>query len=118
MITRRFIRTSLVAAVLAIAVSTFAQMPANAPKRANGLCNDGTFSFAKKEQGACSKHHGVKTWWGSADTGGSPKATETKAEPKSKTKPPTSADTSSSPKASETKAEPTKTKPPTTPKQP
>lgn len=86
MITRRFIRTPLVAAILAIAVSTFAQKPANAPKNATAQCKDGTFSSAKTQQGACSKHGGVKTWWG-ADTSGSPKATETKVHPATESSP-------------------------------
>jgi len=86
MITHRFVRTSLVPAVLAIAISTFAQKPTNAPKNATAQCKDGTFSSAKTEQGACSKHGGVKTWWG-ADTSGSPGATETKARPATESSP-------------------------------
>jgi hypothetical protein len=78
MTTLRSIRTSLVAAILAISICTFAQKPANAPKSATAQCKDGTFSSAKTQQGACSKHGGVKTWWG-ADTGASSKATEAKA---------------------------------------
>ena len=88
MITHRFVRTSLVAAVLVIAVSTFAQKPANAPKSATAECKDGTFSSAKTQQGACSKHGGVKTWWG-ADTSASPAAKETKATNESSAKPET-----------------------------
>jgi uncharacterized protein with FMN-binding domain len=94
MITHRFLRTSMVAVVLAIAVSTFAQRPANAPKNATAECKDGTFSSAKTQQGGCSKHGGIKTWWG-ADTGASPATTETRApnEPSAKpeTKSPTKA---------------------------
>lgn len=64
MITHRFVRTSLITVVLAVGVSAFAQKPANAPKNATAECKDGTFSSAKTQQGACSKHGGVKTWWG------------------------------------------------------
>ena len=91
MITHRFVRTSLVAAILAIAVSAIAQKPAKAPKNATCQCSDGTFSSAKTQQGACAKHGGVKTWWG-ADTSASPAKTETKAaesSPKPETKPAT-----------------------------
>ena len=69
MINRLFSRTSFVAAVLAIAVSTFAQKPANEPKSATAQCKDDTFSSAKTQQGACSNHGGVKTWWGAATSG-------------------------------------------------
>src|SRR5437588_7268770 len=62
MIQRRL--TVSVLAVLAIAAPTFAQKPANAPKGATAQCNDNTFSTAKTERGACSKHGGVKMWWG------------------------------------------------------
>src|SRR5439155_19074232 len=34
------------------------------PAGATAQCNDGTYSKAKSEQGACSSHGGVKTWYG------------------------------------------------------
>ena len=86
--TNRFARTSLIAAVLAIAISTFAQKPANAPKSATAECKDGTFSSAKTQQGACSKHGGVKTWWG-ADSSASPQTSGTKTTTESSPKPET-----------------------------
>ena len=61
---RRFLTASIIASALALAVPTFAQKPANAPNNATAQCTDGTFSTAKTERGACSKHGGVKTWWG------------------------------------------------------
>src|SRR2546421_10412483 len=65
MITRRFVFASFAAAVLA--VPAFAQKPANAPKNATAQCADGTFSTAKTQQGACSRHGGVKLWWGAGN---------------------------------------------------
>jgi hypothetical protein len=37
--------------------------PAGSPADATAQCKDGTYSFAKQHQGACSNHHGVKTWF-------------------------------------------------------
>lgn len=92
MITHRFVRISLIIALLAS--STFAQKPANAPKSATAECKDGTFSSAKTQQGACSKHGGVKSWWG-ADSSASSEKSETKAttasSPKPEAKPSTTA---------------------------
>ena len=62
MILRRLFSATILATVLAFAVPTFAQKPANAPKGATAQCNDDTFSTAKSERGACSKHGGVKSW--------------------------------------------------------
>jgi len=94
----------MVAAVLAITVFTFAQRPANAPKSATAECKDGTFSSAKTQQGACSKHGGIKTWWG-ADTSASPAKTETKApnEPSSKPETKSAATTANAPEGATAK---------------
>ena len=54
----------VLAAILAFWVPTFAQKPAKAPAGSTAQCSDGTFSTAKTERGACSKHGGVKTWFG------------------------------------------------------
>src|SRR6185437_2835440 len=56
----------IVAAMLAVGVPVLAQKPANAPAKATAQCTDGTFSTAKTEKGACSKHGGVKSWFGPA----------------------------------------------------
>jgi hypothetical protein len=67
------------AAVLAWSVPLVAQKPANAPANSTAQCTDGTFSTAKTEQGACSKHGGVKTWFGAPkDAKGDTKTTATK----------------------------------------
>ena len=36
------------------------------PNDATALCVDGTYSKARSQQGACSSHGGVKTWYGAA----------------------------------------------------
>jgi hypothetical protein len=68
MTARRFVSFLASLLVVTFAIPSFAQKPANAPKNATAQCTDGTFSTAKKEQGACSKHGGVKTWWGASPT--------------------------------------------------
>ncbi len=85
MTARRFLTASFVASVLAVAVPAFAQKPADAPENATAQCTDNTYSTAKTKQGACSKHGGVKTWWGPS----------TDSAPASTTKSSTSAPTSS-----------------------
>src|SRR5262249_33431624 len=60
----------VVAGMLAIGMPVLAQKPANAPANATAQCTDGTFSTAKTEKGACSKHGGVKTWFGPAKDAG------------------------------------------------
>ena len=83
---RRVFSTWFVAGVLALAAPAFAQKPANAPKNATAQCNDGSFSTAKTERGACSKHGGVKTWYG-----GSAKSSAAPA-PRASAPPPTPQD--------------------------
>ena len=39
---------------------------AQAPSGTTAQCNDGSYSKAKTERGACSSHGGVKTWFGAA----------------------------------------------------
>ncbi len=77
MIARRFLSASLVASVLALTVPAFVtQVEAKSTKKtatktekpagATGECNDGTYTKAKSQRGACSKHDGVKTWYSEA----------------------------------------------------
>lgn len=54
------------AATLGLAVPVLAQKPAKAPANATAQCSDDTYSTAKTQAGACSKHGGVKTWFGAA----------------------------------------------------
>jgi hypothetical protein len=69
MIARRFVAAFTVTAAIAVAVPAFAQKPATAPKNATGQCRDGSYSAAKTERGACSRHGGVKAWWGATTSG-------------------------------------------------
>ena len=69
MTARRFFSAIVVVTVLAFAVPTFAQKPANAPKNATGQCVDATFTTAKTKRQACAKHGGVKSWWGTPAVG-------------------------------------------------
>src|SRR5438309_5132331 len=75
MIARRFLVGWITAGALALGVPMFAQKPANTPKGATAQCNDNTFSTAKTERGACSKHGGVKTRWGPTGTVDTPPKT-------------------------------------------
>jgi hypothetical protein len=56
-----------VAATLAFVMPTFAAAQAK-PKNATAQCKDGTYTTAKTQQGACSQHGGVQTWFGPADS--------------------------------------------------
>src|SRR5258707_6738451 len=66
MLARRFL-----SALLATGLLAFASNPATAatkkkaakPADATGQCDDGTYTKAKNQQGACSSHGGVKTWY-------------------------------------------------------
>src|SRR5713101_6396628 len=72
MISRRLVSASLVAGVLAFTVPAFVvPVEAKSPKKtatktgekpagATGECNDGSYTKAKTQQGACSKHGGVE----------------------------------------------------------
>jgi hypothetical protein len=73
----RFMRVWLTAACMACVFAAGAADISSAaqrkPKDATALCVDGTYSKAQSQQGACSSHGGVKTWYGA------PTKAETKA---------------------------------------
>jgi hypothetical protein len=69
MIARRFLLAALATGVLAVPafvpnVSAKAKTQKARPPVATAQCEDGTYSRAKTQQGACSSHGGVKTWYG------------------------------------------------------
>ncbi len=106
MISRRLVSASLVAGVLAFTVPAFVvPVEAKSPKKtatktgekpagATGECNDGSYTKAKTQQGACSKHGGVKTWYGHA---ASTPATTAKAPATAKAAPPSPATAATKP---------------------
>src|SRR5439155_24512347 len=72
--------------VLVLAVPAFV-MPVDAkttrkPKGATAQCEDGSYSHAKTQQGACSSHGGVKTWYGDSAASAPAAKTTTSRAPK------------------------------------
>jgi hypothetical protein len=61
------------------------------PKGATGQCTDGTFTRAKTQQGACSRHGGVKTWYSANETTATPPPPPPPASAPKNTPPPPSA---------------------------
>jgi hypothetical protein len=54
-------------AIIMLVISTSAFAAYAQPyqgKRATGICRDGTYTHAMHKSGACSSHHGVKSWYG------------------------------------------------------
>ena len=76
-------RSMLFVAGLVGSALCFAQAPAGAPANASGVCNDGSYTTSASKKGACSKHQGVKEWYGAASGAGgaaaSPEATKSTA---------------------------------------
>jgi Protein of unknown function (DUF3761) len=101
MIARRFLLAALAAGVLTLPafvpnVSAKATAQKARPSDATAQCEDGSYSRAKTQQGACSSHGGVKTWYGeppvsvpAASSTASSKAVTT-SKPKTATAPPSS----------------------------
>jgi Protein of unknown function (DUF3761) len=55
------------AAALMTSADGFAQAPAQAPAGTTGLCKDGSYYSGPTKKGACSKHGGVKDWYGTTE---------------------------------------------------
>jgi len=77
---RKVIPAFCVAAML-VSSSAIAAKPKNATAR----CTDGTYSEAKNEQGACSKHGGVAEWYGGQASPTTTTTTAVRAVPKNAT---------------------------------
>jgi hypothetical protein len=66
---RRFLSATAVAGLVALAATFPVQArskKASTKAGATAECMDGSYSHAKTQRGACSKHGGVKTWYGEA----------------------------------------------------
>jgi hypothetical protein len=78
---RKLLFTSVIAGSLLMTVPAFVtSVTAQAPKGATAQCNDGTYSTAKTQRGACSGHGGIKTWL--ADSTDQPRKTAPKEVPR------------------------------------
>jgi len=64
---RNTMQALVLVAGVAIAATAFAQAPAGAPAGTTGLCKDGSYHSGATKKGACSKHGGVKEWYGAAE---------------------------------------------------
>jgi len=55
--------TTQTPSITAITPSTITPTDNSIPAGATAKCNDGTYSFSKHRQGACSRHGGVNVWY-------------------------------------------------------
>ena len=65
---RAMLGTIALAAGLIVSLGGHAQAPATAPAGTTGLCKDGSYYSGATKKGACSKHGGVKEWYGAKET--------------------------------------------------
>jgi hypothetical protein len=79
MMTKHIRVAVVIAGAMALGDPAFAQRPAKAPANATAQCKDDSYSTAKTEQGACSKHGGVKTWFGAGSAAAPSAAPSAKA---------------------------------------
>jgi hypothetical protein len=116
MLARRFLSALLATGLLAVAsnpATAAAKKKAAKPADATGQCDDGTYTRAKNQQGACSSHGGVKTWYGEPAAAAPAPAAKTSRVPKPArtSAPTTTAEPEAAPPAPVTKT-PAKTAPP------
>src|SRR5436309_4920806 len=82
MTARRRLSASLVTGLFVLAVPAFVTAvdakTTRKPKGATAQCEDGSYSHAKTQQGACSSHGGVKTWYGDSAAASTPTAPSSK----------------------------------------
>jgi hypothetical protein len=62
-----YLMSAALAAGLMMSLSSYAEVPADAPAGTTGLCKDGSYYAGPTRKGACAKHGGVKDWYGAAD---------------------------------------------------
>ena len=65
---RVWLTSACVACALAVGAADASAAAQKKPKNASAQCADGTYSMARSQQGACSSHGGVKTWYGVSES--------------------------------------------------
>jgi len=65
---RVWLTSACVACALAVGTADVSAAAQKKPKNASAQCADGTYSMARSQQGACSSHGGVKTWYGVSES--------------------------------------------------
>jgi hypothetical protein len=68
-------KSTLIAMALGAGVAVCASAYAQAPAGATALCKDGSYYSNASKKGACSKHGGVKDWYGDNAPKSAPSAT-------------------------------------------
>ena len=84
---RNMMQAFILVAGVAMAATGFAQAPAGAPAGTTGLCKDGSYHSGATKKGACSKHGGVKEWYGAAEEKAAPAKKEATAASKEAAEP-------------------------------
>jgi len=68
-------KSTLIAMALGAGIAVCASAYAQAPAGATALCKDGSYYSNASKKGACSKHGGVKDWYGDNAPKSEPSAT-------------------------------------------